>query len=71
MAVRGEARGRHRWVVFGGLGLAALFTLYLTPVAYLALARFAKPRAAEGARLERELRDAASVPDGASVGAAE
>ena len=49
------------WVVFGGHGLAALFTLYLTPVVYLALARFAKPRAAEGARLERELRDAASV----------
>ena len=48
-------------------GLAALFTLYLTPVAYLALARFAKPRAAEGARRERELRDAESVPDGTQV----
>ena len=58
----GEARAAIGWVVFGGLGLAALFTLYLTPVAYLALARFAKPRAAEGARLERELRDAESVP---------
>ena len=61
----GEARAAIGWVVFGGLGLAAFFTLYLTPVAYLALARFAKPRAAEGARLERELRDAESVPDGA------
>ena len=59
----GEARAAIGWVVFGGLGLAAFFTLYLTPVAYLALARFAKPRAAEGARLERELRDAESVPD--------
>ena len=58
----GEARAAIGWVVFGGLGLAALFTLYLTPVVYLALARFAKPRAAEGARLERELREAASVP---------
>ena len=67
----GEARAAIGWVVFGGLGLAALFTLYLTPVAYLALARFAKPRAAEGARLERELRDAASVPDRASVRPAE
>ncbi|MDE0458208.1 MAG: efflux RND transporter permease subunit, partial [Chromatiales bacterium] len=57
----GEARAAIGWVVFGGLGLAALFTLYLTPVVYLALARFAGPRAAEGARLERELRDAASV----------
>ena len=61
----GEARAAIGWVVFGGLGLAAFFTLYLTPVAYLALARFAKPRAAEGARLERELRAAESVPDGA------
>ena len=67
----GEARAAIGWVVFGGLGLAALFTLYLTPVAYLALARFVKPRAAEGARLERELRDAESVPDRASVRAGE
>ena len=67
----GEARAAIGWVVFGGLGLAALFTLYLTPVAYLALARFGKPRAAEGARLERELRDAESVPDQASVRPAE
>ena len=67
----GEARAAIGWVVFGGLGLAALFTLYLTPVAYLALARFVKPRAAEGARLERELRDAESVPERAGVRAAE
>ena len=67
----GEARAAIGWVVFGGLGLAALFTLYLTPVAYLALAGFVKPRAAEGARLERELRDAESVPDQAGVRAAE
>ena len=39
--------------------------------AYLALARFAKPRAAEGARLERELRDAESVPDGTELRPAE
>ena len=63
----GEARAAIGWVVFGGLGLAALFTLYLTPVAYLALARFVKPRSAEGARLARELRDAESVPDRASA----
>ena len=37
---------------FGGLGLAALFTLYVTPAAYLALAHFVKPRAAEAARRE-------------------
>ena len=62
----GEARAAIGWVVFGGLGLAALFTLYLTPVTYLGLARFVKPRAAEGVRLARELRDAESVPDRAS-----
>lgn len=58
-----EARASIGWVVFGGLGLAALFTLYLTPVAYLGLARFVKPRAAEGARLEHELDHAVDIPD--------
>ena len=56
-----EARNSIGWVVFGGLGLATLFTLYLTPVLYLWLARFAKPRADESARLERELIDADSL----------
>jgi len=51
-----EARSAVGWVVFGGLGLAALFTLYLTPVAYLGIARFAKPRAAAAASLDEELR---------------
>ena len=40
-----EARTAIGWVVFGGLGLTTFFTLYLTPVAYLALARFSKPQA--------------------------
>ncbi|WP_237068211.1 efflux RND transporter permease subunit [Microbulbifer guangxiensis] len=39
-----EARAAIGWVMFGGLGLAALFTLYLTPVVYLTLGRFHKPR---------------------------
>jgi HAE1 family hydrophobic/amphiphilic exporter-1 len=43
----------------GGLSFAAISTLYLTPVAYLLLARFSKPKAEEEARLEREL-DAAN-----------
>ena len=34
------------WVVFGGMGLATVFTLYLTPLAYLGIARFASARAA-------------------------
>ena len=46
-----EARTAIGWVVFGGLGLTTFFTLYLTPVAYLALARFSKPRASAEARL--------------------
>lgn len=53
-----EARNAIGWVVFGGLGIAVLFTLYLTPVLYLALARFAKPRADETKRLQTELEQA-------------
>ena len=56
-----EARSAIGWVVFGGLGLAVIFTLYLTPVLYLALARFAKPRADETQRLERELQHAETI----------
>jgi hydrophobic/amphiphilic exporter-1 (mainly G- bacteria), HAE1 family len=54
-----EAREALGWVIVGGLGLAALMTLYLTPVAYLLLARFTTPKATEAARLAREL-DAAT-----------
>lgn len=50
-----EAREALGWVVVGGLGLATLATLYLTPVACLLLARFSKPRAAGLAHLEAEL----------------
>lgn len=55
-----EARNAIGWVVFGGLGIAVVFTLYLTPVLYLALARFTKPRADESMRLEREMKEASS-----------
>ena len=53
-----EARISIGWVVFGGLGIAALFTLYLTPALYLLLARLSKARAAETDRLVEELRHA-------------
>ena len=53
-----EARTVLGYVIVGGLGFATLFTLYLTPVAYLLLARFSTPRSTEEARLMRELAEA-------------
>jgi hydrophobe/amphiphile efflux-1 (HAE1) family protein len=50
-----EARSSIGWVVFGGLGIAALFTLYLTPTLYLLIARFSSARAGESQRLAEEL----------------
>lgn len=50
-----EAREALGWVIVGGLGLATLATLYLTPVAYLLLAGLSKPRGVETQRLEQEL----------------
>ncbi|MEB0135068.1 efflux RND transporter permease subunit [Actimicrobium sp. CCC2.4] len=51
-----ESRASIGWVIFGGLSLASLFTLFLTPVIYLGLARFAKPRASQGALLAAEMK---------------
>ena len=56
-----EAREALGWVIVGGLGLATLATLYLTPVAYLLLARFSSPRAEGQRHLERELASAAGT----------
>jgi hydrophobe/amphiphile efflux-1 (HAE1) family protein len=58
-----EARSSIGWVVFGGLGIAALFTLYLTPILYLLLARFSAARAEESLRLADELQHAEGVED--------
>ncbi|WP_127348088.1 efflux RND transporter permease subunit [Pseudidiomarina mangrovi] len=55
-----EARNAIGWVIFGGLAFAVLFTLYLTPIVYYAIARFSKPRADETQKLEREM-DAADM----------
>lgn len=53
-----EARSSIGWVVFGGLGVAALFTLFLTPALYVLIAWMSKPRAAEQHRVTQELREA-------------
>jgi len=58
-----EARASIGWVIFGGLGIAAFFTLYLTPTLYLLLARFSTARAAESKRLADELKHAHTVAD--------
>lgn len=52
-----EAREVLGWIIVGGLGLATFATLYVTPVAYLLLAGFAKSRAAETAMLQSELQN--------------
>ncbi|WAX97894.1 efflux RND transporter permease subunit [Aminobacter sp. NyZ550] len=54
-----EARIALGWVIVGGLGLATISTLLLTPVAYLLLGRFITPKVAEESRLKRELEEAA------------
>ncbi len=53
-----EAREVLGWIIVGGLGLATLATLYITPVAYLLLAGFARSRSAETEMLQSELRRA-------------
>ncbi|MFN7027124.1 MAG: efflux RND transporter permease subunit, partial [Pseudorhizobium sp.] len=50
-----EARIALGWVIVGGLGLATAVTLLITPVAYLLIARFAKPHVLEERRLHEEL----------------
>jgi HAE1 family hydrophobic/amphiphilic exporter-1 len=59
-----ESRRAIGWVIFGGLSLAALFTLFLTPVIYVAVARFSKPRASQAEQLAREMREAAAQESG-------
>ncbi|WP_411817328.1 efflux RND transporter permease subunit [Hyphococcus sp. DH-69] len=50
-----ESRAALGWVVVGGLGFATFFTLFLTPVAFLLLAGFSKPRASESQKVAEEL----------------
>ncbi|MBB36086.1 MAG: multidrug transporter AcrB [Hirschia sp.] len=50
-----EARLAIGWVIFGGLGLAAIFTLYLAPVLYLWCASLSRSPSASQLALEDEL----------------
>ncbi|MCI4666295.1 MAG: efflux RND transporter permease subunit [Neomegalonema sp.] len=61
-----EARAAIGWVIVGGLGVGALFTLFLTPAAYVLVAGLSRPRVAAGAALDAELA-AASGKKAASV----
>ncbi|MET1411278.1 efflux RND transporter permease subunit [Roseibium sp. HPY-6] len=50
-----EARTAVGWVVVGGLGLATVFTLFLTPAVYRIIASWAQPPGASEKRLAAEL----------------
>jgi HAE1 family hydrophobic/amphiphilic exporter-1 len=50
-----EARNAIGWVIFGGLGLSTIFTLYLAPLGYALMAPFIKPRAHAGKILNEQL----------------
>jgi hydrophobe/amphiphile efflux-1 (HAE1) family protein len=52
-----EARQAIGWVIFGGLGIAAVFTLLLVPALYALIAPLGSSRRVDLARLERELRE--------------
>ena len=65
-----EARMAIGWVVFGGLGIATVFTLILIPVIYSLLAPLSRPRAHAGIRLDRELREIEAGHDAPALGQA-
>lgn len=57
-----EARAAIGWVVFGGLGLAGVFTLFLTPALYALIAGLVQPRTEMAAKVDAELAHAQSLP---------
>jgi multidrug efflux pump len=57
-----ESRAAIGIVIVGGLGLATLLNLVVTPVIYELLARFAQPAGARAARIEREMASPDEAP---------
>jgi len=55
-----ESRASIGWVVFGGLGLAGIFTLLLTPALYVLIAGFSRPRSETATNVDGELAEAAT-----------
>jgi multidrug efflux pump subunit AcrB len=53
-----EARAAIGWVIVGGLGMAAVFTLFLTPAAYALVSNLTRPRAASAQAVDLELKEA-------------
>ena len=53
-----ESRAALGWVIFGGLGFATVFTLFLTPVAFLLFAGLSQPRISESDKVAAELASA-------------
>ncbi len=58
-----EARASIGWVIFGGLGLAALFTLLLNPAVYVLIAGISRNRSASADELEQELKELDQEPE--------
>ena len=58
-----EARSSIGWVIFGGLGLAALFTLFFTPAVYALIAGISKTRGSAAAALDSEMEEARNRSD--------
>ncbi|MDQ2066131.1 efflux RND transporter permease subunit [Xinfangfangia sp. CPCC 101601] len=58
-----EAREVLGWIIVGGLGLATIATLYITPLAYLLLAGLSKPRSHEQSLLAGEMQAAQKALD--------
>ncbi|MGE0647717.1 MAG: efflux RND transporter permease subunit [Alphaproteobacteria bacterium] len=60
-----EARSSIGWVVVGGLGIAIITTIYITPIVYCLLAPLGRSRGDLGRALQQELEETAHLHDAA------